>query len=297
MDSYEIQDIEEDMKVNGWGAVEKISETNDSMRMLNLFQDFYTSTGRLPAFNGLLVVPDGDASENSNKVSMKSLYDLFKNTKSHGLVSLPFLGLLLHFFESEKDLYLIKNATTELYKNLSYMTLSGARNLEFEAVSDFIARLSVTIKGNTSQNINNTKNENISLAEQINTGRIFDPVVNDPLDDVLEIIDMSEAEHKKSTFPYAEPTIYLPDEIDEQQKRINDDYTDLMTKINRANDVAAEQESKKKIEEVIESVIDDPLPNNDFWWEEDIFDENGKQPTIDSSKIFMTILKKRPAKF
>ena len=119
MDSYEIQDIEEDMKVNGWGTVEKISEINDSIRMLNLFQEFYTSTGRLPAFNGLLVVSDGDTSENSNKVNMKNLYDLSKNTKSHGLVSLPFLGLLLHFFESENDLYLIKNATTELYKNLS----------------------------------------------------------------------------------------------------------------------------------------------------------------------------------
>ena len=191
--------------------------------MLNLFQDFYRSTGRLPAFNGLLVVPDGDTSENSSKVNMKSLYDLFKNTKSHGLVSLPFLGLLLHFFESEKDLYLIKNTTTELYKNLFYITLSSARNLEFEAVSDFIAQLSLIIKENTIQNINNTEDENISLAEQINNGRIFDPVVNDPLDDVLEIIDAPEAEHKKSSFPYIEPTVYLPDEINEQQKRINDD--------------------------------------------------------------------------
>ena len=120
MDRYEIQDIEEDMKANGWGTVKKISEVNDSFRMLNLFQDFYTSTGRLPAFNRLLVVPDGDASENSNKINMKSLYDLFKNTKSHGLVSLPLLGLLLHFFESKKDLCLIKNATTEFYENLSY---------------------------------------------------------------------------------------------------------------------------------------------------------------------------------
>ena len=120
MDRYEIQDIEEDMKANGWGTVKKISEVNDSFRMLNLFQDFYTSTGRLPAFNRLLVVPDGDASENSNKINMKSLYDLFKNIKSHGLVSLPLLGLLLHFFESKKDLCLIKNATTEFYENLSY---------------------------------------------------------------------------------------------------------------------------------------------------------------------------------
>ena len=141
MDSYEIQDIEEDMKVNGWGAVEKISEINVSIRMLNAFQEFYTSTGRLPGTNNLIIVPDGDATENSSKVNMKSLYDLFKNTKSHGLVSLPFLGSLLHFFESEKGLYLIKNTTTELYKNLSYMTLSGARNLEFEAVSDFFCTI------------------------------------------------------------------------------------------------------------------------------------------------------------
>ena len=53
---------------------------------------------------------------------MKQLYDLFKNTDSHGLVFLPFFGLLFHYFESEKNLIYIKNATAELYKNLSYMT-------------------------------------------------------------------------------------------------------------------------------------------------------------------------------
>ena len=52
------------------------------------------------------------------------------------------------------------------------------------------------------------------------------------------------------------------------------------------------KKSKKKIEEVIESVIDDPLPNNDFCWEEDIFDENDKQSTNDSSKIFYDNIKK-----
>ena len=137
------------MKINGWGSVEKISEIQDSMRMLNLFQDFYTATGRLPTFNGLLVVPDGDAKPGENKVNTKQLYDLFKNTGSHGLVSQPFLGLLIHFFESSQDLKFIKGATTELYKNLSYMSLSGARKFEFDAVSDFIAHLSFLIKGNT----------------------------------------------------------------------------------------------------------------------------------------------------
>ena len=61
IDSFEQQDIEEDVKINGWGSVEKISEVKCSMRMLELFQDFYTAAGRLPIFNELLVVPDGDA--------------------------------------------------------------------------------------------------------------------------------------------------------------------------------------------------------------------------------------------
>ena len=40
MSTFEQQDIDEDMRINGWGSVEKISEVKDAMRMLNLFQDF-----------------------------------------------------------------------------------------------------------------------------------------------------------------------------------------------------------------------------------------------------------------
>ena len=244
-DSFEQQDIDEDMRINGWGSVEKISEVQDSMRMLNLFQDFYTATGRLPTFNGLLVVPDGDAQPGENEVNVKQLYDLFKNTSSHGLVSLPFLGLLLHFFESSQDLKFIKNATTELYKNLSYMSLSGARNFKFDAVSDFIAHLSFIIKRNTIENNKRIQIEEEMLAKKINDGRLFEPKISDPLEDVTEIIDKPEPKHKKTTFPYVEPTVQLPDEIEETQKRVDDDFTDLLSKINKVNDVATEQKNKK----------------------------------------------------
>ena len=135
IDLYEQQDIEEDMKINGWGTVENIRSIKDSMRLLNIFQDFYTTIGRLPTFNELLVVPDGDA-QPGEKVNLQQLYNLFKNTGSHGLLSLPFLGLLFYFFEDGKKLIHVKHATTELYKNLSYITLSGGRQLEFQVVSD-----------------------------------------------------------------------------------------------------------------------------------------------------------------
>ena len=84
------------MKINGWRTVESISEIKDSMRLLNIFQDFYTATRRGPTFNELLVLPDCETQPGENKINMKQLYDLCKNTNFHGIVSLPFLGLLFH---------------------------------------------------------------------------------------------------------------------------------------------------------------------------------------------------------
>ena len=84
---------------------------------------------------------------------------------------------------------------------------------------------------------------------------------------------------------------FQPDEIENYEKRIKDDYTDLMTKINKVNDVATEQKKQKEMEDVV-SVITDPIPNNNFWWEDEIFDFNYNQPTIDSSKLFYNDIKK-----
>ena len=92
-----------------------------------IFQDFYSITVRLPLSNSLLVVPDGDA-PSKEKLNMRHFYDLFKNTNSHGIVLMLFLGLIQYYLE-ENDHSLIKNATPEFYYNLSYMTLSGGRDL------------------------------------------------------------------------------------------------------------------------------------------------------------------------
>ena len=105
LSSYELQDMDEDIRANGWG-IKKIGEVSDAQELMQIFQDLYTLTGRLLLSNGLLVVSDGDAPP-EEKLKMKHLYDLFKNTKSHGIVSLPFLGLIQYYLE-ENDHYLIK---------------------------------------------------------------------------------------------------------------------------------------------------------------------------------------------
>ena len=115
---------------------------------------------------------------------------------------MPFLGLLLDHFHDEHKLGLVKQATTELYRNLSYATLNGERPLEFQAISDFIGELSFSIKSFAVQNNRQKEIEMKKIAKTINDGRIFEPVINDPLDDVVEIIDLPDPEHKKTTFPY-----------------------------------------------------------------------------------------------
>ena len=130
----------------------------------------------------------------------------------------------------------------------------------------------------------------IYLAKKVNNERILEPKINNPLDDVIEIIQFfiePNPENKNTTFPYIEPTLQLPDEIEDRQRRIDDDYTDLITKINRVNDVTTEQKKQKEIEDVIESVKKDPIPTDNYWWEEDILSKTDTQPTIDATTIIV----------
>ena len=76
-------------------------------------------------------------------------------------------------------------------------------------------------------------------------------------------------------FPYVEPTLETADEIETKQRLIEEDFIDLQTKFDKVNDVVSEQK-KKKIEEIIESVVDDTNPFSsfdEFWWEDEMFSE------------------------
>ena len=260
---YELEDMNKDICANGWGT-KKVTEVNDSEELMNIFQNFYSLTGRLSLSNGLLIVTNGDTPPGKYKINMKQLFDLFKNTKSLGLVSLPFLRLIQNYIEKTDDHSLIKNATTEFYGNLSYMTLNGARDSQFEAVSDLKARLSFLLRQATLQNLKVRETEGQVAAKKINSDRLFIPKVEDSLDDVIEMIDDPDVEHKKTMFPYIPPQVQTADDIETTQKLIDNDFIDLQTKFDEPNDVATEQKKQKKIDDTIESVIDDKNLFNTF---------------------------------
>ena len=98
-------------------GIKRIIDVKDAEDFVNIFQTFYQLTDRLPLSNGLLVIPDGDPPPGEKRVNMKSLYDMFKHSNSHGLVSLPFLGILQYYLE-RNDFSMIQDALTELYSNL-----------------------------------------------------------------------------------------------------------------------------------------------------------------------------------
>ena len=121
----------------------------------------------------------------------------------------------------------------------------------------------------------------------INDGRLFVPKTEDSLDTVIEILDNPNVEHKKSMYPYVPPQVHTADEIRTEQHLIDDDFIELQTKFDEVNDVATEQKKQQKITDLIDDVIDENNPCNsfdEFWWEEDLFDKNETQETVEVSK-------------
>ena len=103
-----------------------------------------------------------------------------------------------------------------------------------------VARLSFLIKSYTRLNQKQAEIEKTNLAKKTNDGRIFTPKINNPLDDAVEILNDPNVEHKKTIFPYVEPTVQQSDDIEITQKSIDNDYVDLLNKIFGVKDVAKE---------------------------------------------------------
>ena len=151
LDVDEIQELYDDLKGNGWG-VRSLLEIENAYELLTAFQMICYLNGILSLRNGLLIVPDEKVPEGTEKINLKILYQMLKDTSSHGLVSIQFLSALGIFFGL--DISTPKNAATELYRNLSYESLSGVGDHEFQAISDLVGDMSFQIKNST---LSNTK--------------------------------------------------------------------------------------------------------------------------------------------
>ena len=127
------------------------------------------------------------------KINLKQLYETFKDTNSHGLVSLQFLCALGIFFGVDKSIP--KSAILELYKNLSYETLSGARDLDFQAVSDLILEVDLQVERSTLLN-RKRKDEDNESNLKIKDKRDFFEQSDQFIEELVEEL-FKPLEHKK----------------------------------------------------------------------------------------------------
>ena len=78
------QELDDDIKANGWGVI-PLLDIENAYELLTIFQMFYLN-GRLPLTNGLLAVPNGKVPEGSEKINLKNLYKMFKDTHSQARI-------------------------------------------------------------------------------------------------------------------------------------------------------------------------------------------------------------------
>ena len=126
---------------------------------------------------------------------------MFKDTSSHGLVSLQFLCALGIFFRIDKSIP--KSAITELYKNLSYETLSSARDLYFQAVSDLILEVNFQIKRSTLLNRKRKEEDNesnLKIKEERDIFKLPDQFEEELVEDLFKPL-----EHKELNIPTLNP--------------------------------------------------------------------------------------------
>ena len=238
----EIDQLDDDIRPNGWGA-QFIVEIENSVKLLHIFQMLYYFNGKLPLTNELLPVSDGETREGSEKISVKTLYEFFKDTKFHWLFSLQFLLALNLSFGGETGTS--KDAITELYKNLSFKTLSGEQQIEFEKISDLSAHINFKMKHSILLNLENQDKDTRKNNENVKNTYEFYKKSSD--EDALEkqiiedIIKNEPYEHKKIEMPYVPPTVQDAQTIEDKIKDEIDDFLQTASEFNKIDAAATRQ--------------------------------------------------------
>ena len=97
--------------------------------------------------------------EKPNQISLKSLYEMFKDTNPTVLFPDHFYQHSTFYFGG--DIRLSKDIIAELYKNLLLETFSGQDQIEFEKISDLTLHINFKMKHSILSNLDRKDKYNI----------------------------------------------------------------------------------------------------------------------------------------
>ena len=195
----------------------------------------------------------------------------------------------------------MKNTITELYQNLTFENLSGARETQFDWISDLVLHIPYKLQHssllNTEKKDPDTKKYNESVKEKYD----FDekPSVDNKFEEqiVMEMLNNAPYDHIKTEELYVEPTAQDAETIDEEMKQENEDYLKTAAEFNKI-DMAATAQKKRLYNNLFDAVIDlhnsmqiiDNAPTTeDIFSDDNLFSE--KDIEDDNKQIIDDILK------
>ena len=168
---------------------------------------------------------------------------MFKDTKSHGLVSVQFLSALHLFFGG--DVELSKDTITELYKNLSLRVLRAEQQIDFDKIFDLTGHRNFKVKRSILANIDDqneairTSNKNIKGRYEFTKKTSNEDSFEDQI--VENILKYEPYEHKKVETPYVAPTVVDATTIEGQVNKEIDDFLQLASEFYKVDAAATKQ--------------------------------------------------------
>ena len=116
LDQAEIEEINTDFIGSGLNYIQNVESATE---LLMLFDFFYFINGRYPATTAHTFIPRPELpmEVNGEEINIKNLYEKFRWTNSHGLVSSQFLAALNIFFGGNPEIS--QKNLTEFYQNMT----------------------------------------------------------------------------------------------------------------------------------------------------------------------------------
>ena len=153
---------------------------------------------------------------NGEELNIKKLYEKFRTTNSHALVSYQFLAALNIFFGGDPELS--RRLLTEFYQNMTVNTLSTDYTFNFDAFTNLSTSINLSVRRQRNESINRIKLEDDNIDLKLKTKYEFDdddlplPYPFDTIQDNLNT-EPENIDEKFKQIDIVEPKLETPTEI------------------------------------------------------------------------------------
>ena len=143
-----------------------------------IFGFFYFVNGRFPTTGVRTFIPRADLlmEVNDEKLNIKKLYEKFRTTKSHALVSSQILAVLNIFVGGDPKSS--RRFLTEFYQNMTSSTLSTDGAFTFDVFTDLSTSINLSLRRQRNESINRIKLDDDNIHLKLKAKCAFDD--NDP---------------------------------------------------------------------------------------------------------------------